>query len=193
MQMKDRLPQLRGEIKTKAQGTVSSIYGISSQLSKEEIETLVKKLLHRAAFTFHVPKKVHLMYYPQVVSTDDLFGKHIGLFSNEIFALLLAQQWFDLSKKSSKGVGEYAASFNTIPPPLIALNVTAVEYTLRCWELGTFKSISFTDHNSAKVYCQHSKSLAKFEVKQPVNFQTLCCTLWADAWYVICFICHVKY
>ena len=62
MKMKDRLPQLRGEIKTKAQGAVSGIYGISSQLSKEEIETLVKMLLRKAAFTFCVPEKVCLVY-----------------------------------------------------------------------------------------------------------------------------------
>ena len=62
MKMKDRLPQLRGEIKTKAQGAVSGIYGILSQLSKEEIETLVKMLLCKAAFTFHVPEKVCLVY-----------------------------------------------------------------------------------------------------------------------------------
>ena len=47
MQMKDWLPQLRGEIKTKAQGAVSGIYGISSQLSKEEIKALVKMLCAR--------------------------------------------------------------------------------------------------------------------------------------------------
>ena len=58
MQMKDRLPQLQGKIKTKAQGAVSGIYGISLQLSKEEIEALIKKLLHKVSFTFHIPEKV---------------------------------------------------------------------------------------------------------------------------------------
>ena len=62
MKMKDRLPQLRGKIKTKAQGAVSGIYGISSQLSKEEIEMLVKMLLPKATFTFHVSEKVCLVY-----------------------------------------------------------------------------------------------------------------------------------
>jgi len=61
MQMKDWLPQLQGKIKIKAQGAVSGIYGISSQLSKEEIEALVKKLLRKAAFTFRVPEKVCLV------------------------------------------------------------------------------------------------------------------------------------
>ena len=62
MKMNDWLPQSRGEIKTKAQGAVSGIYGISSQLSKEEIETLVKMLLRKATFTFRVPEKVCLVY-----------------------------------------------------------------------------------------------------------------------------------
>ena len=39
----------------------------------------------------------------------------------------------------------------------------------------------------------HSKSLAQFKAKQPANLQKLCHTLWEDAWYVIFFICHVKY
>ena len=124
MQMKDRLPQLRGEIKTKAQGAVSGIYGISSQLSKEDIETLVKTLLRKAAFTFRVPEKVHLVYFT-FVSANNIFGKRVGIFANEIFVLLLAQQWFDPSKKSSEGVGDYAMSFNPIPSPLIALIATA--------------------------------------------------------------------
>ena len=192
MQMKDRLPQLRGEIKTKAQGAVSGIYGISSQLSKEDIETLVKTLLRKAAFTFRVPEKVRLVYFT-FVSANNIFGKRVGIFANEIFALLLAQQWFDPSKKSSEGVGDYAMSFNPIPSPLIALIATAVECALRCWESGTYKSVSFTDHDFAKVYRRHSTSLARFEAKQPANFQKLCRTLWEDAWYVIFFICHVKY
>jgi len=183
MQMKDRLPQLRGEIKTKAQGAVSGIYGISSQLSKEEIETLVKMLLRKAAFTFRVPEKVCLVYFT-FVSANNIFRKRVGIFANEIFALLLAQQWFDSSKKSSEGVGDYAASFNPIPPALIALIATAVECALRCWESGTYRSISFTDHDFAKVYRRHSKSLARFEAKQPANLQQLCRTLWVDAWYV---------
>jgi hypothetical protein len=72
MQIRDRLPQLQGEIKTKAQGAVSGIYGISSQLSKEEIVTLIKKLLHKAAFTFRIPEKVHLVYL-RVISANNIF------------------------------------------------------------------------------------------------------------------------
>jgi hypothetical protein len=37
-----------------------------------------------------------------------MFAKRSGLFANEIFAVLLAQQWFDPNKKSSEGVGDYA-------------------------------------------------------------------------------------
>ena len=194
MKMKDWLPQLQGKIKTKAQGAVSGIYGILSQLSKEEIKALVKMLLHKVTFTFCDPKKVHLVYQRfGVVSANNTFGKCISLFTNEIFALLLAHQWFDPSKKSSEGVGDYATSFNPVPPPLIALIATAIECVLRCWESGTYKSVSFTDHDFAKVYHRHSNSLAQFEAKQPVNLQKLCCTFWEDAWFVVCFICHVKY
>ena len=92
------------------------------------------------------------MYFT-FVSANNIFGKRVGIFANEIFALLLAQQWFDPSKKSSEGVGDYAMSFNPIPSPLIALIAMAVECTLRCWESGTYKSVSFMDHNFAKVYC----------------------------------------
>ncbi|KIM90130.1 hypothetical protein PILCRDRAFT_1498 [Piloderma croceum F 1598] len=120
--------------------------------------------------------------YSTFVSANNIFGKRVGIFANEIFALLLAQQWFDLSKKSSEGVGDYAASFNPIPPALIALIATAIECALRCWESGTYRSINFTDHDFAKVYRRHSKSLAWFEVKQPANLQQLCRTLWVDAW-----------
>jgi hypothetical protein len=97
-----------------------------------------------------IPKRYILCI--RVVSVNNTFGKCISLFANEIFTLLLAQQWFNLSKKSSKGVGDYAMSFNPIPSPLIALIATAVECTLSCWESGTYKSVSFTDHDFAKVY-----------------------------------------
>ena len=125
-----------------------------------------------------IPKRYVL--YLRVVSANNTFGKCTGLFANDIFAVLLARQWFDPSKKSSEGVGDYAASFNPIPPPLVALLATAVECALRCWESGTYKSISFTDHDFAKVYRRHSKSLARFEEKQPVNLQKRCCTLCKD-------------
>jgi len=97
-----------------------------------------------------IPKRYVL--YLRVVSANNTFGKHTGLFTNEVFAILLAQQWFNLSKKSSEGVGDYAASFNPIPPPLVALLATAVECALRCWESVMYKSISFMDHDFAKVY-----------------------------------------
>ena len=58
MQMKDRLSQLQGKIKMKAQSAVSGIYGISLKLSKEEIEGLIKKLLCKVAFTFRNPENV---------------------------------------------------------------------------------------------------------------------------------------
>jgi Domain of unknown function (DUF6532) len=138
-----------------------------------------------------IPKRYVLCI--SVVSANNIFRKRIGLFTNEIFKLILAQQWFNPSKKSSEGVGDYATSFNPIPSPLIALIATAVECALRCWESGTYKSVSFTDHDFVKVYRQHSKSLAQFKAKQPANLQKLCCTLWEDAWYVIFFICHAKY
>ena len=70
MQMKDRLSQLRGEIKTKAQSAVSGIYGISSKLSKEEIEALIKKLLRKAAFTFRDPEKVFSCFYGGTYCAD---------------------------------------------------------------------------------------------------------------------------
>jgi hypothetical protein len=59
--MKDWLPQLRGEIKTKAQSAITGIYGISSKLTKDKIEALIKKLLQKAAFTFHDPEKVCML------------------------------------------------------------------------------------------------------------------------------------
>ncbi|KIM73542.1 hypothetical protein PILCRDRAFT_725186 [Piloderma croceum F 1598] len=169
MQMKDRLSQLRGEIKTKAQSAVSGIYGITLKLSKEEIEALIKKLLRKAAFTFRDPEK------------------RSGLFANEIFAVLLAQQWFNPNKKSSEGVGDYAASFNPIPTPLIALIATAVKCALKSWESGTYKNISFTEHDYAKVYRRHSRSLARFKEKQPANLLKLCRKLWEDSWFVFHF------
>ena len=66
-----------------------------------------------------------------------MFTKRSGLFANEIFAVLLTQQWFNPNKKSSEGVGDYAASFNPIPTLLIALIVTAVECALKSWESST--------------------------------------------------------
>jgi hypothetical protein len=116
-----------------------------------------------------------------------MFAKRSGLFANEIFAVLLAQQWFDPNKKSSEGVGDYAASFNPIPTPLIALIATTVECALKSWESGTYKNVSFTEHDYAKVYRRHSRSLARFEEKQPANLLKLCRKLWEDSWFVFHF------
>jgi len=100
--------------------------------------------------------------------------KHSGIFANEIFVVLLAQQWFDPNKKSSESVGDYAATFNPIPTPLLALIASAVECALKSWETGTYKNTSFTDHDYSKVYRWHSKSLTWFEEKAPANLLKLC-------------------
>jgi len=109
--------------------------------------------------------------------------KHSGIFSNEIFVVLLAQQWFDPNKKSWEGVGDYATTFNLMPTPLLAFIMREVECALKSWETGTYKNTSFTNHDYSKVYWWHSKSLAQFEEKAPANLLKLCCKLWEDAWF----------
>lgn len=56
-QLKERLSQLRGEIKTKAKTAVPASYGIS-KLNEAEISALAKMLTKKSAFTFRDPANV---------------------------------------------------------------------------------------------------------------------------------------
>ena len=131
---------------------------------------------------------LHLMYLIKCIKTTSQLSQ-ISFFL--VFLMwshcgyLLQMVWSE--QKIFKGFGEYATSFNPTPLPLISLIAMAVKWGLRCWESGTYKSVSFMDNDFAKVYRQHSNSLAQFKVKQLVNLQKLCCTLCEDAWYVVCF------
>lgn len=59
IQIKSRTSQLRGEIKTKAQGLAASDYAIdSTKMTQDEIKAAVKNLTNKVAFTFRDPKTV---------------------------------------------------------------------------------------------------------------------------------------
>ncbi|TFY52982.1 hypothetical protein EVG20_g10319 [Dentipellis fragilis] len=155
--------QLHGELKTKAQGIIETMYGFGG-LPAKDIKQLVEDLLHRGAFHFEDPKM------------------HQGLFRNPIVLTLLTHQW--VSRKNGEAAGIYAALFNPIPEELIALIVSTVECVINDYAGGSFqpKGNNFSADKYSVVYDRHLKSLSKYKKLKPAMFRKLQEDLWAGAW-----------
>lgn len=142
-------------------------------------------LMKKSAFTFRDPATVcssSLTLY--ILILLGLLTQRSGVYGNTIFVELISEQWFDPKKKSCEGFGDYGASFNPIPGPLIALVAAAVECVIMSYVDGRKASIKFTEHQFSKVYQRHIKNLSRFEKAQPVTYLKFCRDLWVSAWYV---------
>ncbi|KAG1760633.1 hypothetical protein EDD22DRAFT_759042, partial [Suillus occidentalis] len=113
-----RPSQIRGELKSKVQSAVVGHYGLHG-LSKSKLEARIAALLHEYAYVFRNP------------------DKREGFFRHPIFTEIFGAQWL---RKRGEAAGEYAAAFNPVPLPTLALVATAIECALRDYVKG-FKEI----------------------------------------------------
>lgn len=88
-----------------------------------------------------------------------------GKYAHVAFVRIIAEQYMGRKKKSCEGFGDYAASFNPIPGPLIALIATAVECDILSWENGFYTPLDFTEHKFAAIYRRHINNLDKYKKK----------------------------
>ncbi|TFY76069.1 hypothetical protein EWM64_g7940, partial [Hericium alpestre] len=161
----DRVAQLRGEVKTKAQALVSGQYALAS-LSDENLKKEVQRLTTRGMFHFEDTKQ------------------HKGMFKNIIIPMVFAEQW--LKRKSAEGAGKYSKHFNPCSLPLIALIVTAVECALCDYETGAYSATSnlFTQEEYRPAYQRHLASLEKYRKKAPAQLAKLQKEIWTDGWRI---------
>ncbi|KAG1797987.1 hypothetical protein EV424DRAFT_1316323, partial [Suillus variegatus] len=133
--------QLRGELKSKVQNAVIGHYGVHG-LPKSKLKARIAALLHEHAYVSQNPDKVSLS--------------------------LLSVQWL---RKRGEATGKYAAAFNPVPLPTLALIATAIECALRDYVKG-FKEIrrgvnEFSGDSYRGSYDSHLCTLQRQEQKHP--------------------------
>ncbi|KAG2046126.1 hypothetical protein BDR06DRAFT_1015001 [Suillus hirtellus] len=109
-----RPSQIHGELKSKVQSAVVGHYELHG-LSKSKLKARIAGLLHEHAYVFQNP------------------DKREGFFRHPIFTDIFGAQWL---RKRGEAAGEYAAAFNPVPLPTLALIATAIECALRDYVKG---------------------------------------------------------
>ncbi|KAG1740730.1 hypothetical protein EDD22DRAFT_851776 [Suillus occidentalis] len=144
-----RPSQIRGELKSKVQSAVAGHFGLHG-LSKAMLEVKIAALLHEHAYVFQNP------------------DKRQGFFRHPIFTEIFGAQWL---RKRGEATGEYAAAFNPVPLPTLALIATAIECALRDYVKG-FKETrrgfnEFSGDSYRGSYESHLLTLRRQEKKHP--------------------------
>ncbi|KAF7799992.1 hypothetical protein EIP86_011235 [Pleurotus ostreatoroseus] len=162
--VEQRRSQLRGEVKSKAQAEVVTMYKLEG--TRVQIAERVKLLLTKKTFTFR--------------DTETRYG----MYGNAIFEHIIARQWF--AHADSEGCGRYSKQFNPIPLPLLALVATAVHCALMDWESGTFepRRNKFEHHVYEPIYRDHLGSLNKWKQANPAACAARQQGLWQHVWKV---------
>ncbi|KAG1721616.1 hypothetical protein EDB19DRAFT_1917226 [Suillus lakei] len=141
--------QIRSELKSKVQSAVVGHYELHS-LSKSKLEARIAGLLHEHAYVFRNP------------------DKREGFFRHPISTDIFGAQWL---RKRGEAAGEYAAAFNPVPLPTLALIATAIECALRDYVKG-YKEIrrgvnEFSGGSYRGSYDSHLCTLRRQEQKHP--------------------------
>ncbi|KAG1883317.1 hypothetical protein F4604DRAFT_1920521 [Suillus subluteus] len=144
-----RPSQIRSELKSKVQNAVAGHFRLHG-LSKAMLEAKIAALLHEHAYVFQNP------------------DKHQGFFRHPIFNEIFGAQWL---RKRGEATGEYAAAFNPVPLPTLALIATAIECALRDYVKGfkeTRRSFNkFSGDSYRGSYESHLLTLRRQEKKHP--------------------------
>ncbi|PSR70827.1 hypothetical protein PHLCEN_2v13268 [Hermanssonia centrifuga] len=149
--IKSRAPQIRGEVKIAARGSVKTGYGFFTHDGKDETikknRELHALLVTDGAFTWTNPHNV---------------GARGTAYRHPVILDVIIKSWF--SNRKDEGITE-DSYFNApgIPLVTIALVLAAIQNSLDEWREGVFKSMDFTDKDYAKKYREHLKTLRGWE------------------------------
>ncbi|KIO19581.1 hypothetical protein M407DRAFT_30773, partial [Tulasnella calospora MUT 4182] len=161
--LRQKLPQVRQEVRIAALSKVALHYGINSSSPAAEIIVVVNRLKHKMAYVF-----------------NDTFERK-GPYGNPIFQILINSLFFEGKRKSDAITNP--VPWNPMPLPVIALVATAVESVLDDWSTGRNEAAKnkFSRDNYESVYRTHLANLVKFQQKGPKALAALRTALWENA------------
>ncbi|KIO16905.1 hypothetical protein M407DRAFT_33447 [Tulasnella calospora MUT 4182] len=162
--LKQKLPQVRQEVRIAALSKTALHYGINSSSPAAEIIAMVNRLKHKMTYVF----------------SNTLERK--GPYGNPMIQILINSLFFEGKRKSDAIANPIP--WNPMPLPVIALVATAVESVLDDWSTGRNEAAKnkFSRDNYESVYRTHLANLAKFQQKAPKALALLRTSLWENAW-----------
>ncbi|KIO24384.1 hypothetical protein M407DRAFT_26196 [Tulasnella calospora MUT 4182] len=162
--LRQKLSQVRQEVRNAALAKAAMHYGISSTMSSAEIVALVEGLKNKITFVFG--------------NTD----QYKRPYANPIFQIMINTLFFEGKRKSDAIANP--APWNPMPLPVIALMATAVYSVLDDWSTGKNEAAKnkFSHDKYAPVYRDHLANLFKFKEKAPAALSKLQVSLWENAW-----------
>ncbi|KAI5985085.1 hypothetical protein EDD15DRAFT_2176292, partial [Pisolithus albus] len=151
--IKDRIFQLRGQLKEIARRHLANAYGFKSladclgyttnelEQVKQANRELVGQLLKKSAFAYLDP------------SNRTQPGT---MYKHPLIAKLIILRWFTDSR--AEGV-RYRKYFDPLPLPLLAFVLTAIQCAIDEWATGEHSGVKFQGAKYADVYQHHLKNL----------------------------------
>ncbi|KAF8120118.1 hypothetical protein EV363DRAFT_1192076 [Boletus edulis] len=152
-QVKARVPQLRGQVKTLACEKVKSAYGFMDPQESgdggprgqvnvvEANRTLVEALKHKSTFAYLDPRDRSI---PN------------SMYRNPLILKLIKTVWF--CDVHADGV-RFTRYFSPFPVQVVAFVLTAIECAIDEWSTGTLKKHNFEGKRYSAVYARHLKDL----------------------------------
>ncbi|KIO19340.1 hypothetical protein M407DRAFT_31011 [Tulasnella calospora MUT 4182] len=162
--LRQKLSQVRQEVRNAALAKAAIHYGISSSMDSAEIIALVEGLKRKIAYVF---------------GDSDQYKRP---YANPILQIMINTLFFEGKRKSDALANP--TPWNPMPLPVIALMATAVHSVLDDWSTGKNEAAKnkFSHDKYAPIYRDHLANLAKFKEKAPAALSKLQVSLWENAW-----------
>ncbi|KAJ3472981.1 hypothetical protein NLI96_g13178 [Meripilus lineatus] len=159
--IKDKVSQIRNDVKTSADTKIIRNYEIDLKATQEEIHTRVEYLLNKSNFLFKNPD----------TATER--------FQNQIIFDIARDVWF--SGPTKDGV-KFSTLFTPIPPAMLALIAAGVHCSLSQWASGSFVKKHFKTDPNAINYGKALEVLTTWKQARPREFKGFQDTLWNALW-----------
>lgn len=162
--LRQKLSQIRQDVRNAALAKTAIHYGITSALEPADIITLVDRLKTKLTYVF---------------GDVDRYKQPYG---NPIFQILINTLFFEGKRKSDAITNP--APWNPMPLPVIALMATAIHSVLDDWSTGKNEAAKskFSHDKYAPIYRDHLANLNKFKQRAPAALSRLQISLWENAW-----------
>ncbi|KAJ3486101.1 hypothetical protein NLI96_g4504 [Meripilus lineatus] len=160
--IKQKMSQLRNDIKDIVLASVLPAYGLLLTMSREEISKRIGFLTKQYGFAFENP------------------DERTGLCRHPIFYTVAMGLWF--SSPTDDAI-KCSQSFNPFPVPTLALIGTAVLYALRCYSSGRLEVTKFEADKNVEEYQKLMGYLMEWKEKNPAALADVQYTLWRKLWY----------
>ncbi|KAG8993875.1 hypothetical protein FRB90_000577 [Tulasnella sp. 427] len=162
--LKQKLSQVRQEVRIAALSKTALHYGITSSMPVPDVVALVNSLKLKMGYVFGDTERYKSPY------------------GNSLIQTIINSLFFEGKRKSDAIANP--APWNPMPLPIIALVATGIHSVLDDWSTGRNESAKnkFSHDNYESIYRVHLANLIKFQEKAPRALANLRITLWQNAW-----------